>query len=61
MFQAEEFEVRAEEFQSLSQTQAHKNNFGDENEREVLCEHKEQGASHFAVGLCKNCYDEVKT
>ncbi|GAB2293894.1 hypothetical protein Dimus_028106 [Dionaea muscipula] len=25
---------------------------------EVLCEHKENGVSHFAHGLCKECYDE---
>eukprot|EP00250_Pteridium_aquilinum_P019302 c24385_g2_i1 orf=141-2372(+) len=53
---AEEFETRAEEFHLLSQ--APKNTCGVDNQREVLCEHKEQGAAHYAVGLCKTCYDE---
>ncbi|MCO5607098.1 hypothetical protein L7F22_061290 [Adiantum nelumboides] len=53
---AEEFESRAEEFQSLSQTP--RLVCSAEINREVLCEHKAQGAAHYAVGLCKACYDE---
>ncbi|MCO5570008.1 hypothetical protein L7F22_023723 [Adiantum nelumboides] len=53
---AEEFESRAEEFQSLSQTP--RLVCSAEINREVLCEHKAQGAAHYAVGLCKTCYDE---
>ncbi|KAI5073301.1 hypothetical protein GOP47_0011314 [Adiantum capillus-veneris] len=53
---AEEFESRAEEFQSLSQTP--RLVCSKEIDREVLCEHKAQGAAHYAVGLCKTCYDE---
>lgn len=26
---------------------------------EVLCEHKDSGAPHFAHGLCRNCYEDV--
>ncbi|GBG62695.1 hypothetical protein CBR_g31712 [Chara braunii] len=30
----------------------------DEEERELLCEHKGTGATHFAHGLCRSCYED---
>lgn len=56
---AEEFEMRAKEFEFLSQAiEAPKTTCKGDDQREVLCEHKELGAAHFAVGLCKSCYEE---
>ncbi|KAH7282832.1 hypothetical protein KP509_35G049400 [Ceratopteris richardii] len=52
----EEFEARAEELQSL--TQEPRKVLGAGADREVLCEHKALGVAHYAVGLCKTCYDE---
>eukprot|EP00249_Psilotum_nudum_P013176 c24196_g1_i1 orf=436-1803(+) len=60
---AEEFEVRAKELelQQASMTEAPITTSVNENgkvSREVLCEHKELGATHFALGLCHSCYEE---
>jgi len=29
--------------------------------KDLLCEHKDSGASHFALGLCEACYKDVST
>ena len=59
-FQAEEFEARAKEYELLSQViEPPKITCKVDAKQEVLCEHKVSGAVHFAVGLCKSCYEEV--
>lgn len=59
-FQAEEFEARAKEYELLSKViEPPKVTYKGDAKKEVLCEHKVSGAVHFAVGLCKSCYEEV--
>ena len=59
-FQPEEFEARAKEYELLSQViEPPKITYKVDAKQEVLCEHKVSGAVHFAVGLCKSCYEEV--
>ncbi|XP_024543263.1 transcription factor IIIB 60 kDa subunit isoform X1 [Selaginella moellendorffii] len=54
----EEFEAKAKqrekEMLSVSQTDIVNNGVI----KEILCEHKDSGAQHYAHGLCKNCYDD---
>ncbi|XP_002970826.2 transcription factor IIIB 60 kDa subunit [Selaginella moellendorffii] len=51
----EEFEAKAKELE-LQEPVPHVNFKG--HLTEILCEHKELGASHHAHGLCRSCFDE---
>ncbi|KAJ7523815.1 hypothetical protein O6H91_18G063700 [Diphasiastrum complanatum] len=55
----EEFETKAKELELQMQTLVFPStNNGVKGITEILCEHKDIGASHFAHGLCRVCYDD---
>lgn len=56
---AEEFEAKAKEIELQMQTfDASLDPNGLGGISEILCEHKNFGAVHYAHGLCRGCYDE---